>query len=325
MKSTNAAFTLVIPSHNRHQHLKRSISYFSSLNAHVLICDSSLEPLRQPLSDNMQLLHVPNLGFADKILYALEKTDTPFVALCADDDFILIETLNKGVELLEDSNEYSVVLGRNIAFHEEFDGCFYSEMKSTSRDIASTPASNAANFFSNYHQILWGLYSKEVLKKSFELIKKANYRNDNFIELTLGAVACYTGGIRILDDVWSVRELSAKQHWGDKQKPITYIYQEKIIQKDFKLFKQLIDKVTQSGYADLILSSYVNISRYEKSKMYIKYFLKKIGIKKGYDLLLAKSKQKQFKNSAEKYQAANLIKVNDISSLSAIIGILDRQ
>jgi glycosyltransferase domain-containing protein len=176
-------FTLIIPTHNRYRYLKRSIDYFKDLDAKVIYCDSSEDVYSDYLASNMEYIHLPGKQFSEKILIALEKIKTDFVALCADDDFIVIESLYKACNILEKQNSFKTVLGKNVSFHENFDGTFYITDNILPEDIDFSSYKNASVFFSNYQQILWGLYDKQVISKSFELINKAKYDNDNFIEL----------------------------------------------------------------------------------------------------------------------------------------------
>lgn len=93
-------FTLIVPTHNRHHYLKRSIEYFKELNARVIYCDSSQVKYSGVLPSNIEYLHTPNLNFAEKILNAISVVNTSKIALCADDDFILLESLSWTCKLI---------------------------------------------------------------------------------------------------------------------------------------------------------------------------------------------------------------------------------
>ena len=107
-------FTLIIPTHNRHSYLKRSIEYFKNLEAKVIYCDSSLQPYNKGLPSNIEYIHLPNKSFSEKILITLDKINTSFVALCADDDFILLDSLYKGCDILNKNTNFATILGNNI-------------------------------------------------------------------------------------------------------------------------------------------------------------------------------------------------------------------
>lgn len=302
-------FTLIIPTHNRHNYLTRSIAYFKHLAAKVIYCDSSEEEYIDYLAPNMEYLHLPGRQFAEKILIALEKIKTDFVALCADDDFIIIDSLYKANDFLMNENVFKTVLGKNIFFHENFDGWFYSDGSSLPEDVYYNPLENASIFFKNYRQILWGIYSKDILRRSFEIIKDAKFNNDNFIELTLGAISSFYGGIKFLNVIWSVRELSLKEHWGDRYESITKYYQNRHIRDDFKIYKRLIDTATFDGLADIVLSSYLNLNNIKKLELITKSKLKEIMPKFLLRRIIPSNNNLTPSNTFEKYSSVKKIHV----------------
>ncbi|MDD4438538.1 MAG: TIGR00180 family glycosyltransferase [Tissierellia bacterium] len=260
-------FTLIIPTHNRHHYLKRSIEYFKELDAMVIYCDSSLIKYAGVIPSNIEYLHLPNLKFAEKILKAISLVSTSNIALCADDDFILIESLYKGDAFLNSNGCYSTVVGQYIGFKKDFDGFFFKMYKWRDRDndINYDALDNAKTFFSNYHQILWAMYRKEMIQSAFELISKSKFKNDNFIELSIGALACFKGGIKIFNFIWGVREINNDDHWALHHLPLGMI-QKKKLNVDFTQFKMSIDAVTFDGYSDVVMSSYLdNQSKHSNS------------------------------------------------------------
>ncbi len=259
-------FTLLVPTHNRHHYIKRSMEYFKDLDAMVIYCDSSQAKYAGVIPSNIEYLHVPNLNFAEKILKAISLVNTSKIALCADDDFILIESLYKGDEFLKNHFEYSTVVGQYAGFKKKFDGVFFEMYKwhDSDKDINKDVVENAKTFFLDYHQILWAMYRKEVVKSAFEVIVKSEFKNDNFIELTIGACACFKGGIKILNDLWGVREKSSDNHWALRHLPLSVV-SEKELKEDFSQFRKYIDAGTFEGYADLVISSYLNENKLTNS------------------------------------------------------------
>ena len=302
-------FTLIIPTHNRHNYLKRSIEYFKDLKATVIYCDSSENRYKGYIGKNMVYLHLPGKKFAEKILIALEDVNTTYVAQCADDDFILIDSLYKGIDFLEDNKDYKTLVGKYIGFHDKFDGAFYKIYQDLPKDITFDVRRTVELFFSNYYQILWAMYDKNILVKSFSIIKKANYYSDNFIELTIGAVVCFFGGIKFLNDIWGVRETNAGNRWGKRHKCITKINTDKNIQDDFRKFKKSLDSTTFDGFSELILESYLRGHRKKNAGPIYKILLKKILPHKAISLI--RSKRELYKSSRKN---PDLIKINSINN-----------
>lgn len=251
------SFTLIIPTHNRHQYLKRSMEYFKDLQTHVIYCDSSSVKYEGELYPNVNYLHLPGENFAKKVLVALSGIKTNFVALCADDDFIIIDSLYKGLLFLEENKNYKTVVGKYISFKDKFDGDYYPLYQELPEDVNFDTKKNAKVFFSNYYQILWAMYNKDVLIKAFEIINEANFHNDNFIELVIGTCVCQAGGIKFLKDIWGVREISTIEHWGSKHAPIVSMKIAKM-HGDYLKFSQLIDSDKTTRYAELVMHNYLN-------------------------------------------------------------------
>jgi glycosyltransferase domain-containing protein len=250
-------FTLIIPTHNRHHYLKRSISYFKDLNATVIYCDSSAERFKGILSSNMNYIHLPGKNFAAKILDALQVVETPFVSLCADDDFILIDSLHKGCFFLNENEEYKTIVGKYISFKDAFDGNYYQMYQDLPSDINLGHEKNAEVFFRNYYQILWAMFDKKILIKAFQIINKAKFHNDNFIEMVIGGCVCHAGGIKFLKEIWGVREISTQEHWGNRHAPIVNM---KIahVNGDYQKFEKLVDISTVVGYANIVMNNYLS-------------------------------------------------------------------
>lgn len=287
-------FTLIVPTHNRHHYLKRSIEYFKELNARVIYCDSSQVKYSGALPSNIEYLHTPNLKFAEKILKAISVVNTSKIALCADDDFILLESLFKGDEFLKNHFEYSTVVGQYAGFKKDFDGIFFEMYKwyDSDKNINGDAINNAKTFFSDYHQILWSMYRKEVIKSAFEVIVKSEFKNDNFIELTIGACACLKGGIKIFNDLWGVREVNDDDHWGVLHLPLS-IAPKKMLIEDSSHFKKSMDAIAFDGYSDIVLDTYLKNQLKHSSSIIRK--LKNI-----------------FPNSIKKIIKKNLYKKNEI-------------
>ena len=186
----------------------------------------------------------------------LNEISTDFIAMCADDDFILIDSLYKGYNFLSHDNNYKTVVGKYLGFNEDFNGNFFPIYKKIPDDINLSNEKNGESFFKNYYQLLWSMYDKKILVKSFKIIKEAQFYNDKFIELVIGACACFEGGIKFLNELWGIREISTDNHWGSRHLPIN---SKKIaeVNGDFEKFKELVDFNTFIGYSDIVINSYL--------------------------------------------------------------------
>jgi glycosyltransferase domain-containing protein len=304
-------FTLIIPTHNRHHYLKRSMEYFKNLKAEVVYCDSSLEKYEGELHPNVTYLHLPGENFASKVLFALSEIKTNFVALCADDDFIVIDSLYKGLSVLTEYKNYKTIVGQYISFKDHFDGHYYPLYQELPHNIDKNPEKNVELFFSNYYQILWAMYDKEVVLNAFQIINDAKFYNDNYIEMIIGSCACYSGGIKFLNEIWGVRELSTEEHWGDTHAPITSMKIAQI-QGDYGKFRNLLDKNTFNGYAEKVMTNYLH--SHIKANGFFKFWISKI-IPKNIKKILLKyffRNTKGFRVDLNQYQINTLNPITEI-------------
>lgn len=290
------SFTLIIPTHNRQDYLIRSYSYYSKFNFKVIYCDSTITPYNLVSSNNIFYYHLPNFSFSEKILYVLEKIDTDYVALCADDDFILSDTISLGYEIISCNKKITTIIGNIVQFHEKFDNTFFTNKIYASTNFNYPPKKNVDFFLSNYRQILWGMYKKEILNLSFLIIKELELNNDNFIELIISVVSAYNGEIKFLNNIWSARELSFKQHWATKHQSLFYYRTNKSIQVDLRKFELIIDKYTEIGIGKIAFRSYLKTTILAKTMFLIK------GIIKNYFKL---SNLKLLQNSPSRYITIN--------------------
>lgn len=106
--------TIVIPIHNRHLVLERAISYYSLWDCEIIICNSS--PVIKSLfnKNNFNHIHYADVNFSKKIYNVLKTVTTPFVYLCADDDFLALNGIIEGIDFLEKNNHYVSVQGRYL-------------------------------------------------------------------------------------------------------------------------------------------------------------------------------------------------------------------
>lgn len=268
-------FTLIIPTHNRHEYLKRSMVYYDKLNAKVIYADSSVEPYDYPVKGgNILYLHLPGQTFAQKILYSLnEFVNTEYVALCADDDFILIESLYEAYNVVLENTEISTIVGRRLWFNEYFEGHYLELSNNMQSDVYGSLEERTKNFFNNYFQILWGFYKKEIIRNTFKIVNAAQFTNDNFIELVLGAFSVFHGNIKYFDKLWGVREFSQKNHWAKSHIRIPDMDKEDI-DRNFAKMTTFLDPETYSGFSRLVLDSYLKKYKNRENSVYL--FLKKL-------------------------------------------------
>jgi glycosyltransferase domain-containing protein len=256
-----------VPTHNRHYYLQRSIAYFSVFNAEVIFVDSSSKPYLGKLTPNIKYIHCPEMSFYKKALFAINKSKTEFIAFCADDDFLIEESLNIGKSRLEENKNLTASVGRYLGFDETFNGEIYKIQNYAAwPDVETVPRQNIVNFMSNYHQILWAIYRKDTIRNAYEIIEEANFSNDNFIELVIATLCCGTGGIALIDDFWGVREIANGDHWGKRHSALHSAQNTEIFINDVQKFTSLLDPFIGDGNAKLAIDCYLKSSELKTNR-----------------------------------------------------------
>lgn len=115
-----SSVTIVIPTHNRHRYLVRSVSWFLQGGYDVVIADSTECAWQHPLQDDPRVTYIHKPGpyavYVDKVLAALQAVKTPMTAMCADDDFILYSGLEACADFLENHEDYAFCQGYAYLF-----------------------------------------------------------------------------------------------------------------------------------------------------------------------------------------------------------------
>jgi len=251
-------YTIIVPTHNRHAYMARSVGYFANFSANIIYVDSSNNPYQGELCNNMQYIHCPDLSFPQKALLSIRKSPTDLIAFCADDDFLLQDALNKGIRALEDDDKLAASVGFYAGFYKCFDGNFFQLGKVGQwPNVSSASADNIENFLSDYRQILWALYRREAIETAYQIICEAEFSNDNFIELVIAALCAYSG-IAFIDDFWGVREVSPDDHWGSRHTALTLLIGSEALDNDFSKYYQYLEPIIGRSNAVLAVNSYLN-------------------------------------------------------------------
>jgi glycosyltransferase domain-containing protein len=247
-------FTILIPTHQRHRYLERCVSYYRRLGFALMIVDSSETAYDAPLPQTVQYLHLPGLSFAEKVLVALSHIKTPLVALSPDDDFFLPGVLTSAADMMVKQPDYSASFGRPVRFNEfSYQQFRWAGAALPFPRLSGDKRLDIQRYLKRYEQILWALYRKDVIQDAFERIRKAQYDNDNFIELTIAAVAVAKGTINPMAGIWMVRETTAAEHWGKLHAAINWQHQA-----DVTRYKEQLADLVSADYAQLALSAYID-------------------------------------------------------------------
>jgi len=223
----NQLITIVVPTNNRPDCVKRLLAYYSAcqLNQSIIIADGSSEEIRIVNRETvysfsgLRILYLdrypPDTRFNDRLSDALERVNTSYCVICADDDFITPEGMNQSVDFLESNPDFSVAHG--------FYMCFYLESTESGKNalrwrtiythesiISPDPSVRAIKQLSEYATAtFYAVHKTEFLKWAWaETLKHTEDTDILFGELLASTLTLVYGKMKCLDIMYSVKDLS---------------------------------------------------------------------------------------------------------------------
>lgn len=111
--------TIIIPSNNRPELLRRSMHYWSKQRFSVIVCDGSDisqdKWLLDSLAQNIKYFHSLS-PFPQRMKMAADMVDTRYCIFLPDDEFYLPAALNECMDFLDKNEEYVAVGGVAVGF-----------------------------------------------------------------------------------------------------------------------------------------------------------------------------------------------------------------
>ena len=217
VKESYDKFTVLIPSYNRPEHLRRILSYYESFGVRVIVADGSDEvfPYTSDFGKRIEYRHFPSCEDPNKRFYeAANSIFTPYVCFCADDDFAVPDTINKIVDYLEKNPDYNCGLGiiNYYSFKNEdiyhFRPYYYSIGKNLSEAL---PRARVMHYMTNYFQNVWNVQRTDTFKKIFASLfthKDMTMRNGSLNEIYIALYLAIEGKCIILPLLYSAREIA---------------------------------------------------------------------------------------------------------------------
>ena len=273
--------SILVPTHNRHKYISRVIKYYSRYDLQLIIVDSTSETYdASDIPANVFYLHYPHCTFAEKIIKANFYIQYSLVALCADDDFFYYSAMLEAFSIMSKNENIVLFSGEYEFFEVTKSSIFYSNpsaFPSTNILLNYPKEDQIKHFMSNYSQILWSVYRKNLLFNIMQAVKVHNPKNDNFIELTVAAIALSHGNIYFRKKYVGVREVTKFEHWGLRHPSIIHCKKDEV-----ESFIDTISKETSLVIANLVIENYYKFLS-KRSKMtfrFIRYFKSKLKFSK---------------------------------------------
>jgi glycosyltransferase domain-containing protein len=218
--------TIIIPTYNRPDYLKRILGYYSDCRIahHIIIADGSSDEIKKANRETassfpaLKVLHLhgysSKTSLYERIIDALKHVDTKYSVVCADDDFITPNGMDRSVDFLEANPDFTVAHGRYIAFHLENDRkgeskfCWQTTYFPESI-VSSDPAERLTRHLSEYLvQTYYAVHRTDLLQMIWK--ETACFAKDaNFVELLVSMLGIIYGKMKCLDVLYSARDMSS--------------------------------------------------------------------------------------------------------------------
>lgn len=215
-------FTLIVPNHNGAAFLRRILDYCEAegYRGALAVADSS-PPDRQAEVRDCVAAHPglrldlqtfpPEISFFDKLAGALERLSSRIVMVCANDDYVMFDALERCVACLEDDAGLAVARGRHTMFELQrgADAGAAPVLKLHTYPMrgydAEDPLERLLGFVNQYSTTFNSVHRRELLLDAAR-VTAAGSENRIFIQYLLSAVAAVQGRIACLDDLFYVRQ-----------------------------------------------------------------------------------------------------------------------
>lgn len=226
-------FTLVIPTYNRPALLHGLLAHLRATRAlfPIIVLDSSKEEsrlvnrrtvasssLRVQLAEFQQTIPV-----IEKLISGLEGVKTRYVALCADDDLVFVDTIEASLEELEASNDHVACHGTYLNFSPQGRTInVHIEYSAPSLD-GETPIERIFQQLSRYEALNYAVYRRECLVNAVST--STNVRTPMFWELFSGTVPLLSGKVKRLGRVSNARRARVGK-MGIDWHPVSWICED---------------------------------------------------------------------------------------------------
>jgi glycosyltransferase domain-containing protein len=212
--------TIIIPSHERPDYLKRTLLYldecFSRSLLNVVVSDSS-EAYKRQIEEvcrdfSAEYYHEPGVSYSIKTYNVLKAVKTKFSCILGDDDLLLKEGLESSLHFLRQNPDYAVASGEYIRMHfGEADRVilkpYYTDLGSNDND---SPLVRYYNVMQKFQLTVPGVHRTKVIRRAYqsayEFSLKVQPHHYTYVDLLLVGIELLYGKYKKLPHYYYVRQ-----------------------------------------------------------------------------------------------------------------------
>ena len=174
MASPGSRYTLLIPTYNRSDHLRRLLGYLAARRFEfpVRVLDSSsgdalLENRETVGREKLDIVHEiydPAIPIHKKVELAIASVESAYCSLCADDDVLFTDELNGLLDILDANPDLAVAHGYYVNFKpgDTFD-IWYTDYSAPSI-VSEDALKRLVEQMSDYQAIFYGVHRTSTMK-----------------------------------------------------------------------------------------------------------------------------------------------------------------
>ncbi|WLH37195.1 TIGR00180 family glycosyltransferase [Pseudomonas sp. FP2196] len=207
----NELFTVVVITHNRNAFLRRTLQYYSSYAAKVLVLDSTVQGDDRIAVDfpSVDYRHLPQYsykGLQEKLSWGVQQVTTPYMVFAADDDFLIHDALTASVDFLQANPDYGLCHGYGFMYlTRASEVTYYRRDKLVQEDYDSAqPETRVMEFMGQFLPPFYAVTRTDLLKQWYSLLPAGTSFEWQEIGHTFYLLACAKA--RVLPIAFAVRE-----------------------------------------------------------------------------------------------------------------------
>lgn len=222
----SSLLTVVIPTYNRAEQLVRTIRFLQrhSSPLTIIVADGSNEEHAgrnaqcRELGTNIAYFHAPSQPHEDtwrnywrRMQQALDLADTPYTALCADDDLLVAENAVRSAEFLERNTQYVACHGNYLQFEYAQDTIRIPNFEYQGEPIdADEISGRMLQLFSRYESPYYAVFRTPVIRLLFERCR--DHEPPLWPELYHATAAVIAGKIHRNNTIYCLRNIGNPPH-----------------------------------------------------------------------------------------------------------------